>query len=103
MIRRLRVIAGLVAFAAPAMPAMAEDVPTAVYKCDGGSTFTVRFENDTAYVSFPDGKTYDLPVAISGDGFRYEADGVELRGRGEDATLTVPGTAPLVCRAEDAD
>jgi len=103
MIRRLRVFAGLVAFAVPAVPAIAEDVPTAVYMCEGGSTFTVRFENDTAYVRFPDGKAYDLPVAISGDGFRYEADGVELRGRGEDATLTVPGTAPLVCRAEDTD
>lgn len=99
----LRVTGLFIALSACCSPLFAADVPTAVYKCEDGSQFSVCFENETAQLTFPDGTAYVLPVAISGSGFRYEADGRELRGKGDEATWTVPGAEPLNCRAEDAD
>lgn len=36
-------------------------------------------------------RKFDLPEKQSGSGFRYENDGVEFRGKGEDAFITVLG------------
>lgn len=99
----LRVTGLFLALSASCSSSFAEDVPTAVYKCEDGSQFSARFENETAQLTFPDGTAYVLPVAISGSGFHYEAGGRKLRGKGDDATWTVPGAEPLNCRAEDAD
>lgn len=74
---------------------------SATYTCDGSPGFTVAFDNDadTATVTVAG----QAPVVLAGQrpasGIWYAADGWELRGKGDDATLTLPGAQPVDCIA----
>lgn len=70
------------------------------YSCSEGVAMTVVFNPVTriATVLGVGPKAILLPRRPSGSGFRYATERVELRGKGEDATLTVDG-ASIACRA----
>ena len=73
--------------------------PTAAYRCDDGSRFTTRFDPDSVSVFLANGRTVELPQQRAGSGMWYAGNGYELRGKGDDATWTAPGAAPLQCRS----
>ena len=49
----------------------------------------VDFTGDTAELHFED-KTYELDIYRTASGYGYARDGVDLRGKGDEATLTMP-------------
>lgn len=73
--------------------------PTAAYRCDDGTRFTVRFAADAAQVQWPDGKRVMLPQQRAASGMWYAGKGYELRGKGNDATWTQPQKAATECKA----
>lgn len=92
--------------AAPAAPGTtpAEETPviTARYACDGGVRLIARFDNARDQVTLRRGYRAlgTLQQQPSGSGIWYKGtDGLELRGKGDAATITIPGSAPLSCEA----
>lgn len=69
------------------------------YRCEDDAGFSVVFDNkaDTATVTFAG----EPPVILAGQrpasGIWYAGDRWELRGKGDAATLTRPGAAPIEC------
>ncbi|MEJ0060839.1 MAG: MliC family protein [Terricaulis sp.] len=99
-------IASLI-FAAAALSACATPCPqtdtapnVVAYDCEDGSALQVTFRHapDSAVIVQDGFPTVTLPASISGSGYRYAAEGVELRGRGEEARWTRPGSAETLCR-----
>ncbi|MET0182936.1 MAG: MliC family protein [Caulobacterales bacterium] len=92
---------GLAACATPCPPPAGPIEPkVARYICrDSTETFTATFfyNPDHVRVEQPGYPTVDLPVALAGSGFRYMADGVELRGRNDEARLSRPGGGEVLC------
>lgn len=75
-----------------------------VYLCADTSVMRVTFMQDLARVTLSDDVTIDLPIAVSGSGFRYGTPRHELRGKGEEATWTIGRRTPIQCRvAQDGD
>ena len=67
-----------------------------------GSHIAVHFDNraDTATVA-SGGKTLAvLNGQPTGSGIWYKGGGYELRGKGRDATFTLPHMPPLACTAQ---
>ena len=79
------------------MASPGETLINAEFTCADGMTMSVVFDNGnrTAEVTF-DGQTVTLPQQESGSGIRYANDEYELRGKGEDATLTDVKTGKVV-------
>lgn len=68
------------------------------WRCEGGSSFSVRFTDGEAHIS-AGGRNYNLPHARSGSGARYAGGGVEYWERAGTATLRGVAGAPYVnCR-----
>lgn len=87
----------LSAFAAVS-PAHANRV---IYTCDDGFQIPVEFDGgESATVFFPDAPPAKLAGQPVGSGMHYESDGVVLRGKGDEATITraSDGNA-FVCQA----
>jgi|GEM_PF-3166871 len=76
-----------------------ERAPTAAYRCDNGTKFTVRFDANSALVQWSDGRRATLPQQKAASGMWYAGKGYELRGKGDDATWTEPQAAPTECKA----
>ena len=76
-----------------------ERAPTAAYRCDDGTRFTVRFDASAAQVQWPDGRRATLPQQRAASGMWYAGKGYELRGKGDDATWTEPQKPAISCRA----
>lgn len=76
------------------------ETPTADYDC-GDLRFTVSFDNeaDTATLALLDGAPAVLAGQRPASGIWYAGDGWELRGKGDEATLTRPGEPPVSCTA----
>ena len=71
----------------------------AAFDCTSGGRLSVTFDNkaNVAIVRTQDGGMHVLTHTISGSGYRYEAEGRELRGKGREAMWTDKGTSPLTC------
>jgi hypothetical protein len=52
---------------------------------------------DSARVAQEGYVTVDLPARVTGSGYRYAAEGAELRGRANEALWTRPGAAETIC------
>lgn len=74
-------------------------VVEAVYRCDGGVVLPARFDNRAGVVelTLPSGAVARLAQQRAASGIWYAAAGHELRGKGREATITLPGAAPLTC------
>lgn len=68
------------------------------FACPGDVIMVIRFQAmpDLAAVTVG-GVGYQLPIAVSGSGYRYTDGAVELTGKGDEARLTRPGQRALVC------
>jgi membrane-bound inhibitor of C-type lysozyme len=63
------------------------------FMCDGGKSITATYATSSVALSLSDGRTLELPQAISGSGFRYEnSDPITFIGKGDDAYLEEKGT-----------
>lgn len=73
------------------------------FRCEDGSVLAVTFTRspDSARILQEGYAPLDLPVRVSGSGFRYADNGAELRGRGREAQWTRPGAAETLCTAQD--
>lgn len=81
-------------------PAAEAPIVTARYACEGGVRLIARFDNGKGEVRLRRGyRTIGtLQQQPSGSGIWYKGDGgLELRGKGDAATITIPGSAPLAC------
>jgi hypothetical protein len=72
---------------------------TASFQCADGSVLNVTFTRnpDMARVAQEGYVAVDLPLRVTGSGFRYAANGSDLRGRGREARWTRPGAAETEC------
>ena len=99
--RKLVLLLGFLASAcATQCPPAANLGPTVVqFSCDSAETLTVTFAGlpDTAHIEEQGYPALTLPALPAGSGYRYGADGVELRGRGAEARLTRPGAGERLC------
>lgn len=73
--------------------------PTAAYRCEDGSRFTVRFDPKSASVHLANGRTITLPQQKAASGMWYSGKGYDLRGKGDDATWTADGGPATECRS----
>ena len=79
--------------AAPAAPV----VFAARYRCMDGAKIAVRVDDRAHTVAIIRDRK---PLAtLEAAGGSYRKGGYELRGQGDDATLTTPGLPPIACRA----
>lgn len=69
------------------------------FRCEDGSLLNVTFTRnpDSARVSQEGYVVVDLQARVTGSGYRYNANGAELRGRSNEARWTRPGAAETVC------
>jgi hypothetical protein len=99
---RAAIVLAVFALAACQTPCPAPDTgPTNTsFRCEDGSVLNVTFTHnpDAARVAQEGYITVDLPVRVTGSGFKYADDGAELRGRGREATWTRPGAAETICQ-----
>lgn len=84
------------------VPQAGTPVVTARYACEGGVRLIARFDNAKDEVTLRRGYRAlgTLQQQPSGSGIWYKGEGdLELRGKGDAATITIPGNAPLSCEA----
>lgn len=86
----------------PPAAAGAPTVTAARYQCVNGSRIIARFDNAAGTLTLRRGyQRFDpLRQAQSGSGIWYQGEGSELRGKGDAATITLPGEAPTECKAQ---
>lgn len=58
------------------------------YVCDSGRALWVRYASDAAEVQAGDSPVRTLAQQPSGSGFIYEGEGLRLRGKGREVTLS---------------
>lgn len=83
------------------VPAGTETTVTARYACVDGTRLIALFDNAAGTVTLRRG-TLTLSVLRqqpAGSGIRYAGNGTELRGKGDEAMITLPGQSPLACTA----
>lgn len=88
--------------APPAELPPADAIVTARYACEGGVRLIARFDNQKDEVTLRRGyrTVGTLQQQVAGSGIWYKGEGgLELRGKGDAATITLPGSAPLTCEA----
>jgi hypothetical protein len=78
-------------------PAVNTEPTVSNFTCEDGSELRVTFTPDQAVVEQEGYVTLTLPSRVSGSGYRYNAEGAELRGRSIDARWTRPGAAETLC------
>ncbi|HTG37265.1 MliC family protein [Sphingomonas sp.] len=88
----------------PAQKAPATDAPAIViarYDCANGARIIARFDNraETAMLRRGYQKFGTLEQVRAASGIWYRGEGVELRGKGDQATITLPGEKPVQCEA----
>lgn len=81
-------------------PAPQTGASTVIYRCDDGSDLRVTFSEGagSARIEQEGYTTSELPMHITDSGYRFAAEGAELRGRGAQAYWTRPGAAETLCR-----
>ena len=90
----------LLAYTLGATPGSPPPRVSAVFACEDGSSVSVLFDNvaDRAELSFADGRTATLAGQRPASGMWYAGGGYELRGKGDDVTITTADGARR-CRA----
>jgi hypothetical protein len=78
-------------------PAVNTEPTVSNFTCADGSALRVTFTPAQAIVAQEGYVTLTLPARGSGSGYRYSANGAELRGRAVDAQWTRPGAAETLC------
>lgn len=78
-------------------PAVNTGPVVSVLACEDGSELRVTFTPAQAVVEQDGYVTLTLPSRGAGAGYRYAANGAELRGRAIDARWTRPGAAETLC------
>jgi membrane-bound inhibitor of C-type lysozyme len=77
------------------------ETTSASYRCDDNSRFDAAFDNRSNVVTIRG--VGDRQLVLNGQpaasGIWYQGSGYELRGKGQEATFTAPGAAPVACRA----
>lgn len=83
----------------PATPPPA--TTNASYACADGTRIDAAFDNVSNIVTLSGigDRQIVLNAQPAASGIWYQGSGYELRGKGDEATLTAPGAAPLTCRA----
>lgn len=78
----------------------AEGPTRATFACDDGSRLIVTFTRrpDVADIVQDGYPSIQLPQQVTGSGYRYAAEGAELRGRGEEVRWTRPGSEETLCQ-----
>jgi hypothetical protein len=90
--------------AAEILPTPTESVPaiaTARYQCANGTQLIARFDKGAGTMSLRRGyqRFEPLQQQQSGSGIWYKGEGGEVRGKGDAATITLPGEAPTECKS----
>jgi membrane-bound inhibitor of C-type lysozyme len=91
----------------PAPPAvLASGMPataSALYVCSGGGTVRVKFDNraDTATIATDETGPVTLLGQRPASGIWYAGGGYDLRGKGREATITMPRGTAVTCIAKD--
>ena len=67
----------------------AEVINTATVVSDGNESMVAAYSNETVTLTLTDGTTKTLPIAVSGSGARYAADGFEWWEHQGEATYSV--------------
>lgn len=80
-------------------PAVNTEPVVANFECEDGSTLRVTMSPTQAVVEQEGYVTLTLPSRGAGGGYRYSANGAELRGRAVNAQWTRPGAAETLCSA----
>ncbi len=78
------------------------EIVTARYSCTNGARLIARFDNQAGTMLLRRGyrRLGTLEQQRSGSGIAYSGDGIELRGKGKAATITLPGEPPLSCESD---
>jgi hypothetical protein len=89
------------ACATPCPPPAGAEIVATRYRCSYGQTVIAQFTRSPDQVELRQAGYPDvvLPAQPTGSGFRYQAEGTELRGRANEAWLTRPGGGELFCRS----
>lgn len=75
--------------------------PEFVWRCEGGSSFSIRFDRGEKAVVSAAGERYVLPIARSASGARYSDGAVEYWEHHGEASLKGAANGPyLRCRPE---
>jgi hypothetical protein len=90
--------------AAEILPNATEAAPaiaTARYQCANGTQLIARFDKAAGTMSLRRGyqRFEPLQQQQSGSGIWYRGEGGELRGKGDAATITLPGEAATECKS----
>lgn len=78
-------------------PAVNTEPQVSSFTCEDGSALRVTFTPTQAVVEQEGYVTLTLPSRGAGGGYRYSANGAELRGRAMQAQWTRPGAAETLC------
>lgn len=100
MIRWLSCLAALSLFSGCALPLQPTDgksPPSAHYRCDDGSDFSIAFMGKGARLT-RNGETLVLTDRRPASGMWYASETHEFHGKGEAATWREGHRAPLTCR-----
>jgi hypothetical protein len=97
--RTLAAIAAVAFLAACQTPCPAVNMEPTVsnFTCEDGSALRVTFTPAQAVIEQEGYVTLTLPARGVGGGYRYSANGAELRGRAVSAQWTRPGAAETLC------
>lgn len=71
------------------------------FECEDGSELRVVMTSTQATVEQEGYVTLVLAARGAGSGYRYSANGAELRGRAMSTQWTRPGAAPTLCSVHD--
>nr|MEE4267715.1 MliC family protein [Candidatus Krumholzibacteria bacterium] len=77
-----------------ARPHPSPEALTCVYESKDGQEFVVRFENQSAWLTLPEG-TVVLPLVPAASGAKYSANGLIFWTKGQEATLMREGQPDL--------
>lgn len=93
------VLFSVLALTACQTPCPAPDTTTvSTFRCEDGSDLRVTFQAARSAVVEQEGyTTLSLPARVAGTGFRFSANGAELRGRAAEVHWTRPGAAETLC------
>ncbi len=89
--------AALLAACQTPCPAVNTEPTVSTFTCEDGSRLRVTFTPLQAVVEQEGYVTLTLPSRTAGGGYRYAANGAELRGRSINAQWTRPGAAETLC------
>ncbi len=79
------------------------DARVVTYACDDGPDLTVVYSGNRARIDHPGGAPTDLRRMERGSGVLYSSADRKIRGEGDVITYEVGRSAPLTCRAKEAE